>query len=76
MSRCYCCDTILSTQEACAKFKGSGEYTEMCNKCIKAAELTDVVVRPNKPVDDEAETDAGDSEFIFSDDADTEEDNY
>lgn len=32
--RCECCDVILSGQEATRKFKTSGEYTNMCTKCL------------------------------------------
>lgn len=32
--RCYCCNKILTTQEATAKFAVSGNFTEMCNDCL------------------------------------------
>ena len=32
--RCDCCGVILTTQEATRKFKGSGTYVDMCNKCL------------------------------------------
>lgn len=32
--RCYCCNKILSNQEATRKFKTSGEFVDMCNKCL------------------------------------------
>lgn len=32
--RCDCCGVILTTQESTRKFKGSGEYVDMCNKCL------------------------------------------
>ena len=32
--RCYACNNILTTSEATARFKGSGDFTELCNKCI------------------------------------------
>lgn len=32
--RCYCCDNILTTQEATRKFSHSGVFTEMCNTCL------------------------------------------
>lgn len=31
--RCYCCNKILTTQEATRKFS-SGEFTDMCNPCL------------------------------------------
>lgn len=31
--RCYCCNKILTPQEATSKF-ASGDYTEMCNPCL------------------------------------------
>lgn len=34
MSRCECCNVILTPQEATRKFKGSNTYTDMCNKCL------------------------------------------
>lgn len=50
--RCYCCDRVLTTQEACAQFK-SGDFTEMCNKCINAADLQSAVLDKEKPEDGE-----------------------
>jgi len=32
--KCSCCDVILTTQESVRKFKNSGEYVDMCNKCL------------------------------------------
>lgn len=32
--KCYCCNNTLTTQEATRKFKTSGEYVDMCNKCL------------------------------------------
>jgi hypothetical protein len=32
--RCYCCNNILTTQEATRKFKLSGEFTDMCDQCL------------------------------------------
>lgn len=32
--RCVCCNVVLSGQEATRKFKESGEYTDMCTKCL------------------------------------------
>jgi len=32
--RCSCCNTILSPQESTRKFKESGTYVDMCNKCL------------------------------------------
>jgi len=32
--RCECCNVILTPQEATRKFKGSGTYVDMCNKCL------------------------------------------
>jgi hypothetical protein len=34
MSRCYCCNNILTTQESVRKFRDSGTFTEMCNTCL------------------------------------------
>ena len=32
--KCYCCDVILTPQESTRKFKESGSYVDMCNKCL------------------------------------------
>jgi len=32
--KCQCCDVILTTQESVRKFRNSGEYVDMCNKCL------------------------------------------
>lgn len=33
--RCICCNHPLSDVEATRKFKESGTYTEMCDRCLK-----------------------------------------
>lgn len=32
--RCECCNQLLTTQEATRKFKTSGTFVDMCNKCL------------------------------------------
>ena len=32
--RCVACNVILTTQESTQKFVGSGDYVDMCNKCL------------------------------------------
>lgn len=34
--RCYCCDNPLSGRESTRKFKTSGMFTDMCDKCLQA----------------------------------------
>jgi len=63
--RCYCCDRVLTTQEACAQFK-SGDYTEMCNKCIKAADLQSSVL-------DKEPTEEGEIPLLFDNEDDLED---
>ena len=54
MSRCYCCNVILTPSELSAKFS-SGSFTEMCNKCLST--IDDDVVVEEGISDDEAEDD-------------------
>jgi len=32
--RCYCCNVILTPQEATRRFVKSGEFVDMCNTCL------------------------------------------
>ena len=32
--RCNCCNVILTTQASTRKFAVSGDYVDMCNKCL------------------------------------------
>ena len=32
--RCQACNVILTTQEATRKFKVSGDFVDLCNKCL------------------------------------------
>lgn len=34
--RCYACDHILKPSEATRKFKKSGAFTDLCNKCLSS----------------------------------------
>jgi hypothetical protein len=40
--RCISCNNILTTQEACSRFK-SGTPTEMCTPCVRTTDM-DVVI--------------------------------
>jgi hypothetical protein len=32
--RCYCCNNLLTPQQATRKFKTSGVFTDMCDGCL------------------------------------------
>ncbi len=32
--RCYCCNKLLSDQEATRRFQESQEFVDMCNECL------------------------------------------
>lgn len=32
--RCVACNKILTTQESVRRFKNSGEFVDLCNKCL------------------------------------------
>lgn len=36
--RCYCCDRLLTPQEATRKFTLSNTYTDTCDKCLREIE--------------------------------------
>lgn len=48
---CYCCGTMLSSQESTRKFKGSGEYVDMCNKCLSTIDDQVAYTEGNKEDD-------------------------
>lgn len=49
--KCSCCDVILTTQESVRKFRNSGEYVDMCNKCLST--ISDDVQVVDGDADDE-----------------------
>jgi hypothetical protein len=49
--KCSCCDVILSTRESVRKFKTSGDYVDMCDKCLSTIS-EDVAVVEGKAADD------------------------
>jgi hypothetical protein len=49
--KCSCCDVILSTRESVRKFKSSGEYVDMCDKCLSTIS-DDVTVIEGKVTED------------------------
>ncbi len=53
--RCYCCNNILTTQEATRRFKGSGEFSDMCNKCLQTIDDEVDVTEGNTQEDDDYE---------------------
>lgn len=32
--RCYSCNCVLNTQASTRRFKGSGDFVDLCNKCL------------------------------------------
>lgn len=57
--KCYACDHILTPQEATRKFKLSGEYTDMCNQCLKTIDDEIETVDSKVAEDDDYEEDNG-----------------
>ena len=55
--KCSCCDVILTTAESVRKFKGSGEYVDMCNKCL--ATISDDVATVEGEASDEDSSEEG-----------------
>jgi hypothetical protein len=51
--KCSCCDVILTTQESVRKFRNSGEYVDMCNKCLST--ISDDVQVVDGDADDESD---------------------
>ncbi len=56
--RCYCCNKVLSSQEATRRFKESGEFADMCNECLSHiegdVEVTDGYQEPDEDCDEES----------------------
>lgn len=51
--RCYCCNVILSTQEATRRFKESKTFVDMCDKCRLS--IDDQIEVTNGNTDDKEE---------------------
>lgn len=58
--RCYCCNNLLTTQEATRKFKGSGTYADTCNKCLETISDDVEVTEGNVDGEDEKDMDGWD----------------
>jgi hypothetical protein len=54
--KCYCCDKILTSQEATRRFKESGEFVDMCNNCLGTID-DDVEVTDGYQEDDDGNDD-------------------
>jgi len=50
--RCHACNVILTTQEATRKFEESGEFVDLCNKCLSTID-GDVTYTDGNTVEDE-----------------------
>lgn len=55
--KCSCCDVILTTQESVRKFRNSGEYVDMCNKCLSTISDDVQVVDGDAEDDDQVSED-------------------
>lgn len=54
--RCVACNVALSTSESVRRFKDSGSFVDLCNKCL-ATISEDVEVVEGVAAQDEDETD-------------------
>lgn len=59
--RCQCCNRVLNDFESTRRSKSTGDFLDMCNKCVKESGPIAVVVRSDlepfeKPEDDDADT--------------------
>jgi len=64
--RCTCCDRLLNDFEATRKSKTTGEYLDMCNKCVATVQdALDTEVRQ-----DLDEADIPDDEIQFDEELD------
>lgn len=53
--RCTACNVILTPAECVRRFKGSGEFVDMCNKCLST--ISDDVDVVDGNIDDEPNED-------------------
>ena len=56
--RCYCCNKVLSSQEATRRFKESGEFADMCNDCLSTID-EDIEVTDGYQEEEDDEEDQG-----------------
>jgi len=49
--RCTACNVVLTPEEAVRRFKGSGTFVDMCNKCLSTIS-DDVETVDGQAVDD------------------------
>jgi hypothetical protein len=40
--RCYCCNTILTPQQAVRRFEQSLSFADMCDKCLNTIDVPTV----------------------------------
>ena len=55
--RCYCCNKVLSSQEATRRFSESQVFVDMCNECLNTIEVD--VTDGYTGEDDDYEKDSG-----------------
>jgi hypothetical protein len=53
--RCAACNVILSTSESVRRFKNSGDFVDLCNKCLST--ISDDIETVDGEAQDEDETD-------------------
>ena len=54
--RCSACNVILSTSESVRRFKNSGDFVDLCNKCLSTIS-DDVETVDGEAHDEESEDD-------------------
>jgi hypothetical protein len=53
--RCAACNVILSTSESVRRFKNSGDFVDLCNKCLST--ISDDIETVDGEAQDEDDTD-------------------
>ncbi len=71
MSRCYACNVVLKPVELVRRFKDSGNFTDMCTKCLKDVNVETVEGRAYK--EEDTEIDIEDVSVFDEGDNDTDE---
>ncbi len=64
--RCQCCDKILNDYEATRRHAATGEFLDICNKCIKDLGIPTVERADLAPNKDEETLDDMGEEYVTS----------
>lgn len=72
--RCVCCNKVLSSFESCLKHPVTGEYLDICQRCLKDIPIVPIPPDTDGVTMDQDDPDGATEDFLFDQEDDHDSD--